>query len=72
MRVFDQNESCLLVLSFLHNLSEDGGKDVSSHFDETLIWKDTIVNDLKSQTILLCHIFLGEVFWCEIPEDGQR
>ena len=36
MRVFRQNESCLLALSLLHNLREDGGKQGSSHFDEKL------------------------------------
>ena len=30
------HESCLLALSFLHNLREDGGKKGSSHFDEKL------------------------------------
>ena len=34
---FIKLESCLLALSFLHNLREDGGKKGSSHFDETLI-----------------------------------
>ena len=39
MRVFHQNEGCLLALSFLHNSKEDGGKKGSSHFDETLsLW----------------------------------
>ena len=38
MRVFHQNERCLLALSFLHNLREDGGKKAAlilmrnSHF----------------------------------------
>ena len=32
MRVFHQNESCLLALSLLHNSREDGGKQGSSHF----------------------------------------
>ena len=33
---FHQDESCLLALSLLHNSREDGGKQVSSHFDEKL------------------------------------
>ena len=37
MRVFHQDESCLLALSYLHNSREDGGKNGISHFDETLI-----------------------------------
>ena len=37
MRVFNQNENCLLALPLLHNSKEDGGKQGSSYFDEKLI-----------------------------------
>ena len=42
MRVFHQNESCLLALSLPHNSREDGGKQGSSHFDKTLQYMITI------------------------------
>ena len=42
MRVFHQNESCLLALSLLHNSREDGGKQGSSHFDEKLYFDRTL------------------------------
>ena len=57
--VFHQNESCLLGLSLLHNLREDGGQQGSSHFDEKLsFWYVTTVSQHGKQSIWAIKIIL--------------
>ena len=63
MRVFHQNESCLLALSLLHNSREDGGKQGSFHIDEKLsFWSDTTEHFCPQKALrfyICCGLFLA-------------
>ena len=63
MRVFHENESCLLALSFLHNSREDGGKKGSSqsHFDKTPQYTNfrKIRADVKLEQCLFAYLLEG-------------